>query len=67
MQKLSGQAVERESHNRDSVQKDRKSSHKADHRDLNHCPLLSIVIQIAVDISSGLVIDKPEPFRYTVL
>ncbi len=33
---------------------------------MNPCPLLSVVIQFPVDISVTLVIDKPEPFRYTV-
>ena len=67
MQKFSGQAAERKSHNRGAAQKDRKGCYKADHRGLNPCPLLLVLIQTAADISVALVIDKTEIFRYDVL
>lgn len=67
MQKFSGQAVKRRSYHRNPTQKNRKSSHKAACRSLNPGPLLLVMIRKPVDISFGLVIDKLEPFRYTVL
>ena len=50
-----------------AAQKNRKGCHKAYYRGLNSRPLLLIMIGFSVDISAALVIDKPEPFRYTVL
>lgn len=67
MQKFSGQDVERKSYHRSPAQKNRKSSHQAPRRGLNPNTLLLVMIRKPVDISFGLVIDKPKPFRYTVL
>ena len=66
MQKFSGQAVERRSYHRSTAQKNRKSGYKAARESLNLRPLLLVMIRKTVDISFGLVIDKAEPFRYTV-
>lgn len=67
MQKFSGQAVERKSHNRGAAQENRKCCHKAACGDLNPCLVLLVLIQKVADISVTLVIDKPEFFRYDVL
>lgn len=67
VQKLSGQVAERKSHYGGSVEEDQKRGHKAACGGLNSCPLLSVMIQTAKDISLSLVIDKAEFFWYDVL